>query len=224
MFGDKKKIFILIGVVVAVFAGSLVVALFTGGGPKTDPGAETVAKIKDQPLFTDSSIEKLERLGPTENQLQVLIKQVSEERDELKRRRNQLDDEHRRLDMVRKEIQQQLQELANARMSLQAAIPAVKRAQAELRRERVVVRQEEQENLQRNAEIFARMQPDAAAEIWTRMWSDTKGEDVVKMLLFMPSKSAAKIIAELQDRTIAAKLMIQAEKIRKQRMQAGQAP
>jgi type I site-specific restriction-modification system R (restriction) subunit len=209
----KKRLIVLIAVVVLSFIASLAATLLTGGTSPEEIRQMAAADLQESPLFADSTIRSLEKLSASENQVQELLRLVREQRKGNERKKRFLEREEERIALARESLVKRAQEMEDLRVKLAAAIPALKQAKADLEQERIRVAAEEKQNLQHNALIFEKMKAPAAAETLTRMCADGREKDVILTLRYMSEKAAAKVLNEVQDEGVRARLFAEMKRV-----------
>lgn len=214
MHGKKLKILVLVVLGGIAFAGAYLASRRLGTGPAEASGetaAEGAAKVA--PPGALSSL-----LGPatlTEQQaLQALIREVRGKLRECEKRQNDLEQEERRLTIARQDLEKQTRELENLRVDLATNVSQLKQARDELTRSRIAIRLEEEANLKRIATIYDKMTAEAASRILENMCKTNQEADAVKILHYMTERVVAKVLAEMSNEELAARLTEQMKRIR----------
>jgi flagellar motility protein MotE (MotC chaperone) len=204
-----KKIIILAGVAILGFAGSFMITLLLSGSG--DQGANKEEEI----VSAEAGVPLTDQLRPNEKMIDELTKELRHQISELKREKQQFEEEQKRHRIASEELQKQIKELERLRVQLVNPITQLKEAQAEAMRSRVVIAQQEEDNLKRIATIYEKMDAVKGSEKLTTMCENGQENDVVKILHYMSDRTAAKLIAEI-DKDIAARLCEKMKKITKQ--------
>jgi flagellar motility protein MotE (MotC chaperone) len=208
MSGKKKWIF-LVGLALASFAGSFFISYKTakpraeeaGKGPTTAPSGETALG---------------EPLGPKEKLLDDLARELRQKIQDFQRKEMRLGDQEKRIKIALEQLEKQAKELDNLRMQLVAPLARLKEAQAELDRNRVQVSLDEKTNLKRTAAIYEKMDATAGGKILESMCQNKQEDDAAKILVYMAERSAAKLLAEITDKTVVAKLCDRMKRIKEE--------
>jgi len=119
-----------------------------------------------------------------------------------------LDQKEREMDSFRADLESQKEELVSMRGKLSEALLLVSRERVALDSDLVVFDENERKNLKHLAAVYASMEASKAADILSQLNSDTGA----KVLVIMPSKKAANILAEIVP-TGAAKFTEQMRKL-----------
>jgi flagellar motility protein MotE (MotC chaperone) len=173
------------------------------GGPSTQPAERARADLAVASLLGGGGSESV-RLK--ESQLDELAKQIGQKMADLSRREARLDEREKRLAMAEDVLRKEAQDLDNYRVQLVAPLTRVKEAQAELEKLQLKIAAEQKVNLKKTAAIYEKMESAAAANILKTMSDNRQEDDAVKILHFMSERSAAKVLGELTDKALAARL------------------
>lgn len=204
-----KKIIILAGVAIIGFGGSFVITLLLSG-----PGDQGGDKENEVASTDVTGVPLADQLRPSEKMIDELTKELRHQISELKREKQQFEEEQKRHRIASEELQKQIKELERLRVQLVNPITQLKEAQAEAMRSRVVIAQQEEDNLKRIATLYEKMDAVKGSEKLTTMCENGQENDVVKILYYMSDRTAAKVIAEI-DKDIAARLCEKMKKITK---------
>ncbi|MFO7956053.1 MAG: hypothetical protein R6X33_03015 [Candidatus Brocadiia bacterium] len=241
----KKALAIVVALMAALvaFAGSMVVVVNSRGGvpaesplagvpvlsallkvqasPEADGGEEPDSELADLPASREAPFL---RFGP-EARLQKLARELTVKKAEydqmlggLERRERELAAWERQLkkerDDLRETLRRQKEDLALLQEQLQ-------QKEAQLEALQIAIRGAEQENLERTAEIYGKMDSERAAEIFAQMYEDGQQETVVKIIFLMQDRSAAKALAAFSDPKISAQITEQLKRIKESEQQEG---
>ncbi len=91
-------------------------------------------------------------------------------------------------------------------LKLVAPLTALRDAQADLKRTAVAVSAQEKVNLKKLATVYEKMDPVKCAKTITEMCVGSQEDDAAKIIHFMSEKGAAKLLAEITDKGVAAGL------------------
>jgi flagellar motility protein MotE (MotC chaperone) len=145
-------------------------------------------------------------MRPSERQLDELQKEYRQKLEACRKKEDELQTLAKRVAMEQELLKKQATDLENLQVQLVAPLTRLKEAQAELQRTRVTVAAQEKANLKRTALIYAGMDSAAGGRILTDMCQNNKEDDAAKILFYMQERAAAKLLAEIRDRGLAAKL------------------
>lgn len=145
-------------------------------------------------------------LAMKEKELDELIKEVRLKIDSCQRREKQLDKREKSIQMAEGLMKNQAEELEALRVQLVAPMNRIREAMAALENSRIRIRKEEQINIKRIAAVCEKMDSASGSAMLASMCSNNQEEDAVKILRFMSERSAGKILAEMSDKEMAARL------------------
>ena len=97
------------------------------------------------------------------------------------------------------------EELENLRMKLVMSLTRLQDKIAELERTRIRISIQEKTEIQKTAAIYEKMDAASGSQILVEICINNV-EDAVKILYYMSERSAAKLLAEIPDKSLAAKL------------------
>ena len=207
---NMKKIVILGVMAAAGFAG----AFFLSGAPKP------VEQAASRPAGAEGEAGPVEAglpmPGAKERELEELIKAFRERSDDLENRQEKVAQRERRLAILQGQIKEQAAEQEGLRMQLVTPLSRLKEAKDQLDSTRVVIATEEKDNLKRVAKIYETMDPVKSGQSVTEMCGSNQEDDAARILYMMSERSAGKVLAELGDKGLAAKLVMKIKKIREQ--------
>lgn len=208
MFNMKKI------VILGVMAGaSFALAFFLSG--KSKP-VEHAASRPAGEMLPGALEPGLPNLAAREKELDELIKAVRERTDDIEKRQEKVLQRERRLAILQGQIKEQAAELEGLRMQLVTPLSRLKEAKDQLDRTRVVIATEEKDNLKRVAKIYETMDPAKSGQSVVEMCGSNQEDDAARILYMMSERSAGKVLAELGDKGLAAKLVMKIKKIREQ--------
>ena len=216
-----KKYLIILGVLAAVsFGVSLGVSALLGG---KDSHAEKNAAAKPvnksdallAGLSADGAGEARKAL-PEQEKIDQLTKDLRARIAEYERKEHKFIEREKRLAVAEENLVHRAKELETLRLQMVGPLARLKDAMAELDRARVQVNKQEKANLQKIASTFEKMDPTKGGGILSGMAANEQLDDVVKILFYMSERSSAKMLAEIQDKALAAKLTGMMQKIREE--------
>jgi flagellar motility protein MotE (MotC chaperone) len=215
---SKKKLIILVGLIVVSFGVSFALTSMLSKPPPQSASADEASKgpaLKGV-LPGGIQIAAVEQMRPKEQQLQELVQEMRLKSSEYRTKLRKLKDREKRLEIAQGLLTQEAQDLENLRLKLVAQLPLLKEAKAELIQTRIRIGRAESVNLERLAKTYEKMDPAAGSEILSKMVSHEQEEDAVKILFFMSERSSAKLLAEIADKDLAARLCEKMKKIEKE--------
>ena len=216
---SKKKLIILVGLIVVSFGISFALTSMLSG-PAPQPASAEQAGEEPAPqeglLPGGIKIGAVETMRPKEQQLQELVQEMRLKSREYRTKLRKLKDREKRLQIAQDLLTKEAQDLENLRLKLAARLPRLKEAKAELIQTRIRIDRAEADNLKRLAKTYEKMDPAAGSEILTKMVTHEQEDDAVKILYFMSERSAAKLLAEITDKDLAARLCEKMKKIEKE--------
>ena len=141
-----------------------------------------------------------------EQQLDSLVKELRQKMEDCRRHQEDLDQREARMQLAQESLQKRSEELETLQLKLVTPLTALKEAQADFKRQQVLVALQEKANLKRTAAIYEKMDPAKCARILSDMCGGSQEEDAAKILHFMSERGAAKLMAEISDKGLAASL------------------
>ena len=215
---SKKKLIILVGLMVLSFGVSFALtSVLTKPAPRP-ASADDAAKGPTPKGVLPGGIQitAVKEVRPKEQQLQELVQEMRLKSSEYRTKLRKLADREKRLEIAQGLLAQEAQDLEDLRLKLVAQLPLLKEAKAELIQTRIRISRAESANLERLAKTYEKMDAAAGSEILSKMVSHEQEEDAVKILFFMSERSAAKLLAEITDKDLAARLCEKMKKIEKE--------
>lgn len=227
----KKRIMILALLFVlgtAGFAGSFLASRYMAGpapaeaatGRPTNAATAlgSAGALPPPPSASAPSGARPEAQVPSieEKHLYDLIREMRLKLAECDRREALLAEDERRLAIARKDLLKQAEDLEALRVQLAATVAQVKDAQASMEQSRVTITSVESANLKRVAAVYDKMDAGAGGKILEGMCTNRQEADAVKILYYMSERTVAKVLAEMADKALAARLCEQMKLIREQ--------
>ncbi len=206
----KKQIIILVALAVVSFAVSYLASGWLGGGkPGPSPQPPTRQATQEQlgigGVLTPGSVQPV-TVSMKEQELDRLGKELRLKIDAYRAKQKQLDKQQKQIQLAGQLLEKQAKELEALRMELVAPLTRLREVRASLENTRIRVAKLEKSNLKRTATIYEKMDATRGVGILIAMCKNNQEDDVVKILFYMSEKKAAKLLAEMQDQNIAAKL------------------
>ncbi|MCD6303378.1 MAG: hypothetical protein J7M21_00265 [Planctomycetes bacterium] len=216
-----KKYLLLLGILAAAsFGVSLTLSALLGGSRPSAKPAKTAAKplSKSEALLAGLAAAHgpAVPMSPSRDKLEELVKDLRARVAEYERKERKLAERENRLALAERNLDIRAKELEKLRMQLVGPLTRLKDAVAELKRSQVVVSQQEKANLRRIADTFSRMDATKGGKILSGMCENNQIDDVVKILYYMDERAAGKLLAEMADQGLAAKLTGLMQKVREQ--------
>jgi pentatricopeptide repeat protein len=143
-----------------------------------------------------------------ERNFDELVRTLRDKQDEYRKRLTDLDQREKRLELAQETLKKQSLELENVRMQLVAQSAGVKEEQAKLQQSRIVVAEQERANIKKTAGIYEKMEPASCVKIIEGMCANNQMDEAVKILHYMSDRSAAKLLGEISDKAMAAKICV----------------
>lgn len=215
----KRLLLIVLAVAgIGVFAVSFVVSRHLISPAKTQaaappaasaPAASKPAAAGDVALEAPPSVE--------EKHLYDLVKEVRQKVQDCQKREQGLEEQEKRMQMTRLGLDREAQNLETQRLQLAAALTKLKETQAELEKTRIAIDREETGNLKRVAAVYDKMDAAAGGRILEGMCTNRQEADAVKILHYMTERTVAKMLAEITDKGLAARLCEQLKRVTEQK-------
>jgi len=216
MSGMKRWI-VMAGLPVICFAGAFLASFLTA-----EPPAAPQAAAAPEPEAQNSQVAPstwaailpgAETVRPQAEELARLVKEVRHKLALCRDREKQLQLQEKRIRLAQEDLARQVQKLEDLRVQLVAPLARLKEIQAEVRRTRIQVQQQERANIKKIATIYEKKDPTAAGEILVAMCANGQSDDAVKILYFMSERSAGKILSDIPDRKLVAQLYEQMKRV-----------
>lgn len=216
----KKRIIILAVLGALSFAASYLVAGWLNG-EKGEPGPQPAAAQAQQGLLevgevpTPGSVQPV-TISMKERELDRLAKELRLKISVYNAKQRELEKQQKRIHLAEELLTKQAKELETLRMQLVAPLTHLREAKADLENSRVLVAKREKANLKHTAAIYEKMDTASGSEILIGMCKNKQEDDVVKILFYMSERAAAKLLAEIPDKGIAAELCQKLKKIQEE--------
>ena len=206
-----------------VVLGVLLLASFTGAflfssGQAPPPVTE---EPQDQSQEKENPDEKaafavLGKMSLQEKEVSDFAAQLKEKLRQVRTREHLLEKREKRIQIAQAQFAKEIKETEDLRIQLNTPLNRLKKTLAKLESTGIVIRQAEKANIKKIADVYSKMQPAKCCEILETMFSNEQGDDVARILRFMPERSAGKVLGEMKDKTIAAKLYEKMKGIREE--------
>jgi flagellar motility protein MotE (MotC chaperone) len=205
---NKTKVLLLLIVGLVSFALSFGVSMSLRDNAPEEPAAD--ADTRDPLPPAQASVAPVPSARAQE--LTQLINDVRHKIAVCDQRAKQLDEREQRLEIAEQQLSERASELENLRVKLVAPLTRLKEAQDALERSRLTITDSELANLRKTAAIYEKMDSAAAADVLTEMCK-VQSDDPVKILYYMTERSAGKVLAEIDNRELAAFLSRELKRI-----------
>lgn len=212
----KLKIIILVGIAVVGFGVSYLVSPWLAGEKTsaTLPAGEQAKDKTDEfgPILASASGQTI-TLGMREAELTALIREVRLKIRDSKKKQKELEKREKRIHIAGEVLKKQAEELEALRIQLVSPMTRIKETIAELESTRIRIDKTEQANMKRIATMCEKMDTTSSSQMLTRMCENNQEDDAVKILYYMSKRSAGKLLSEITDITLAAKLCGKLKKV-----------
>ncbi|HOK94933.1 MAG TPA: hypothetical protein PK052_02170 [Anaerohalosphaeraceae bacterium] len=180
----------------------------TGEQEKTSTmSSEAAVGIIQEALAGDPS-----RIKMTDQQLQTLTYEIREKIREYNSKLRNLETQEKRLQAAQESLKKDIEEMEQLRVELAAAAAALKEQQDRLMQSRLVIEQNEKENLTSIAAAYDKMDAESAARILMAMVKNPSAaagaDDAVKILYYMAERTKAKTLAAIAEAEPAVSVYI----------------
>lgn len=205
----KKRIIILAILGIGSFAGSFGLSVTLNKGKASTEAAQAQRPSETSILPAELIAGTVGQLNPRAQQAESLVQELRFKIDEYHRRERELLKRERRLEMTQEILEQQIREIERLQIQLTSAIGPLRDAKASLESTRINVSQQEEEKFLHLAAIYDKMDVAQASQTIMEMCQAGQETDAVKLLLYMSERQAAKALAEIPDKAVAAQLSLQ---------------
>jgi hypothetical protein len=213
----KKKMILVSAAAVGSFAVTMSVAMFVIKAPPaplaTDPNAVKARAVAKAEL---AAAGEEARVSPKEKQLDELIRQVQQRIAECKQKEESLSEREARVALTQEMLKKQTKDLENQLVRLLAQQTGLSQEQDKLEKSRVRIAQEEKVNLKHTASIYEKMDAASGGRILLGLCEGQQIEDAVRILHFMGERPAAKVLEEITDKALAARLTEMLKRVREE--------
>jgi len=216
---SKKQIIVLAGAFLGSVVLSFLVSFILRGRPSAQPApdigratAEAASAAAGEAVdlssqaLTKVSGGKQAKIRLSEQQLNELIRQLHSRIREFEQKQQELNEREQRIEITQKQLDQRAEKLQTLRMELVGPINTLKGLLAEMHKTQIAITRQETENLRHIASIYDTMDSTSSSEIFTEMCTNNQMDDAVKLLTFMSERKAGQVLAEMKDKTLAARL------------------
>ncbi len=209
----KLRIIVLAGIGIVGFGGAYLASSMFGTKqqPTTRPAGETKDQGDDFASLPTSgqSISNAKR----EKELTELIREVRLKIRNCRKKTDELEKREKRVRIAGEMLKKQAEELEALRMQLVSPLTRIREVIAELESTRVHIAKNEQSNMKRIAKMCEKMDSANGSQMLIGMCQNNQEDDAVKILYYMSERSAGKLLAEITDKTLAAKLCGKLKKV-----------
>jgi hypothetical protein len=216
-----KKYLIILGILAAVSFGVSMGLSALLGGKDAHSAKDAAGKPPNKGdallagLAADGAGEARKAL-PEQDKIEQLTKDLRARIVEYERKEHKFVEREKRLVVAEENLVHRAKELETLRLQMVGPLTRLKDAMAELDRARVAVNKQEKANLLRIAATFEKMDPTRGGGILSGMAANEQTDDVAKILFYMSERGSAKMLAEITDKALAAKLTGMMQKIREE--------
>ena len=210
----KLRIIVLAGIGIVGFGGAYLASSMFGDKQQTttQPAGETKDQHEDSadlPGVPGQSISNAKR----EKELTELIREVRLKIRDCRKKTDELEKREKRVRIAGEMLKKQAEELEALRMKLVSPLTRIREAIAELEGTRVRIVKTEQSNMKRIAKMCEKMDSASGSQMLIGMCKNNQEDDAVKILYYMSERSAGKLLSEITDKTLAAKLCGKLKKV-----------
>ncbi len=213
---SKKLIMLLSGAFAVSFILSFVLSWAFGPEPAVTP-QQTAAQTEGTEGGTEEADKTKQLLAALpaagkgnirlkEQQLNDLVRELRRKIRQNQQKEEDLEKRQARIQMTQEQLKAQAQELKNLQAQLVGPMNHLKETLAQIKQTQLVINKQELANLQQLATIYDKMDSASCSEVFTEMCTNNQMDDAVKLLRFMSEKKAAKVLAEIPDKSLVAKL------------------
>lgn len=218
----KKLIIILAPLALVSLVGSYFVAglLGVGQAPPPDPGGASEPAAEDASRGGAGEGAPQVVLRPNEQLLQQLITELKAKTRQRDAELAALAEQRERLELARKNLGERVAALKELRTEMTTAHGSLREKYQQLQSWLVRIDAVERRNLKRLATVYDRMDSGASSEIVAQWCQTGRVDDAVKLLYFMGDRQAANLLAEMSDRSLAARLTERLKRVQDEGEQA----
>ena len=199
-----KRIIIFAGLAVGSFAGSFALTYLLSPAPA--PPRRTGPEQAPATQPASGALPWAAAIIPKEKEMTELVHELQAKLADYRRKEQRLEEWEQRIHLTQQDLQNQAEELEGLRVQLVAPLNSLREAREELLRTRVLVSKREQENLKFLAARYDKMDSVSSSRILTEMCANNQAQDAAKLLYYMSERPAAKLLAEIPDKALAARL------------------
>jgi flagellar motility protein MotE (MotC chaperone) len=211
----KLKMIVIAGAGAASFGAAMAIAVFTA--KPLPPRAHADANGQHATTMAAAEAEVPEgRALPQQRQMEDLIRELQLRIAEYKQKEQSLVERESRLTLAQDLLRKQSKELETQLVRLLAQQTNLGKEQEKLDKSRVRIVQEEKANLKKTAAIYEKMDSASGGKILVGLVDNQQTEDAVAILHYMSERSAAKVLAEITDKALAARLTEMLKRVREE--------
>ena len=211
----KKLLVIMIVLGLVSFGAAFVVTQMFQEPPEVAKSPKEIRIEKEKQTALAGA--ELLKLGPRELELEKLIKDLTRKHDLHRRRMRQLDRREQQIKIAVAELKASSAALEAQRIELTAPLVRLKELMDDIRKDRVVIKLEEEEKLRSLAKTFAAMAAESSGSIITSMCTDERIDHAVKIVWYMPDRDRAKLLAAMTNPLARDKLLNKFTKIQQEK-------
>ncbi len=216
----KKRIIILAVLGALSFAASYLVSGWLSGrkaepAPQAPGGQAQQGPLEIGEVPTPTSVQPV-TISMKERELDRLAKELRLKISVYNAKQRELEKQQQRIQLAEGLLAKHAKELETLRMQLVAPLTRLREAKAALEEDRRVIATIDKANLKHIALIFEK-DPEIGGEILAGMCKNKQEEDdAAKILFYMSERAAAKLLAEIPDKDLAAGLCQKLKKVQEE--------
>ena len=211
----KLRIIVLAGIGIVGFGGAYLASSMFGTKPQTttQPAGETEDQSEDSAFLPGAAPGQSISNAKRQKELTELIREVRLKIRDCRKKQDELEKREKRVRIAGEMLKKQAEELEALRMKLVSPLTRIREAIAELEGTRVHIAKTEQSNMKRIAKMCEKMDSAGSSQMLIGMCNNNQEDDAVKILYYMSERSAGKLLSEITDKTLAAKLCGKLKKV-----------
>jgi flagellar motility protein MotE (MotC chaperone) len=217
----KLRIIVLVLVGVVGFAGSFLISpwLGAGGEQAAQPPGAAVDTTEELDVFGKMAVPGSAQsvtVSMKEEELSQLIREVRLKIDACKQKQDQLEQREERIRIAGETLKKQAEQLEALRVQLVAPLTRIQEEKAALEATRIRIGTQERTNIKRLAKVYEKMDAATGGEILIGMCKNKQEDDAVKILRYMSERSAGKVLSEMTDKELAARLCTKLQRLQEE--------
>lgn len=185
--------------------GSFLTAFFMSRGeppPPPKPAEETDAR---HAATLPAEVAKV--VTAADRDMSEMFTRLRQQIDEYNLKTNRLLEDQKHVVELYAEREAAYKRLEEFRAEVNVDLQALKREREELNKIIININKVELENIQKNAAIYDKIPAAEGSKILERMCANNQKYDAAKLLRYMTERAAAKVLAEMKDKDLAAELL-----------------
>ena len=218
MSGKLKIIIVMVGLAALSFGAFFFVF------SSMNKNANTLSTAKETAAGSESATSQpsvllggaVPAMAAKEKQLDDLIRELRLKIDACRKREADLEQRERHVQIAEEMLRKHAEEQDNLKVQLAAPLASLKEAQAELNRSLTLVSAAELVNIKKLAATYEKMDASAGGKIVESMCTGKQFDDAVKILHYMSDRSAAKLLAEISDKSLVGRLIEKMKRVKEE--------